>query len=91
LEERLTALKKDLETAHRGSRVHGTTVPTTVVNNYLNKLTDGKQDKDLEMASYEGILYDLRRKERELLNAYRHNESAVEGEPQDKWWERKDK
>jgi len=57
-------------------------VPTTVVNNYLTKLTDNKEDKDLELASYEGILYDLRRKERELLVAYREGESAAKGEPE---------
>ena len=52
-------------------------MPTAVVNNYLTKLTDNKEDKDLEQASYEGILYDLRRKERELLVAYREGESAA--------------
>lgn len=91
LEERISSLKKDLESAGRGSRIAGTTVSTAVVNNYLSKLTLDKEDKELEMASYEGILYDLRRKERELLNVYRDRESAVKGEPEEKWWERKDK
>ena len=66
-------------------------MPTAVVNNYLSKLTQDKQDKDLEMASYEGILYDLRRKERELLNAFRSGETALQGDPEEKWWQRKDK
>lgn len=66
-------------------------MPTALVNNYLSNLTAGKEDKELEIASYEGVLYDLRRKERELLVAYREQESAVMGEPEEKWWERKDK
>lgn len=33
----------------------------------------------------------MRRKERELLNNYRNRESSVLGEPEEKWWERKDK
>lgn len=33
----------------------------------------------------------MRRKERELLVAYRQNESYYKGEPEEKWWERKDK
>ena len=70
----------------RGSQNEGATVPTTVVNNYLSKLTEHKEDKELELASYEGILYDLRRKERELLNSYRNQETAVQGEPSEKWW-----
>jgi hypothetical protein len=32
------------------------------MNNYLTKLTENKEDKELEIASYEGVLYDLRRK-----------------------------
>lgn len=71
LEERINSLKADLEGAQRGSRVVGAKVHTSVVNNYLTKLTENKEDKELEIASYEGVLYDLRRKERELLVAYR--------------------
>jgi hypothetical protein len=37
-------------------------VPSGVVNRYYSQLTDGKEDKDLEIATYEGVLYDLRRK-----------------------------
>lgn len=43
------------------------------------------------MGVYDGILYDLRRKERQLLNAFRDKESGEVGEPSQKWWERKDK
>jgi hypothetical protein len=71
LQERIGALKNDLEGAKHGSRVEGVKVSTSVVNNYLSKLTEGKEDKELEIASYEGVLYDLRRKERELLVAFR--------------------
>ena len=91
LEQRISALKRDLQSAQRGSKIEGTKVPITVVNNYLTRLTDNKEDKDLELASYEGILYDLRRKERQLLVAYREGESAAKGEPEQKWWQLKDK
>jgi hypothetical protein len=40
-------LKGDLEGAQRGSRVEGAKVSTTVVNNYLTKLTENKEDKEL--------------------------------------------
>ena len=62
-----------------------------MVNDYYEKMTEEKDDKELEMAAYEGMLYDLRRKERELLNNYRDNESKLRGQPNQKWWERKDK
>jgi hypothetical protein len=46
LEERISALKQDLENAHRGKRTHeGAKVPAQVVNNYLTKLTENKEDK----------------------------------------------
>jgi hypothetical protein len=66
-------------------------VPSAVVDNYFSQLTAGKEDRDLEIASYEGVLYDLRRKERELLNDFRAGESRLEGEPEERWWERRDK
>lgn len=56
-------------------------MPTSVMDNYFSNLTEGKEDKDLEIAGYEGMLYDLRRKERGLLNAYRDRESAILGDP----------
>jgi hypothetical protein len=55
-------LKNDLEHATRGSRVEGTKVSSSIVDNYYSKLTENKEDKELELASYEGVLYDLRRK-----------------------------
>jgi hypothetical protein len=65
-------LKKDLEGVQRGSRIKdGVKVSSAIVDNYLSKLTGEKEDKDLEIAGYEGVLYDLRRKERDLLNACR--------------------
>ena len=42
---------------------------------------EGKEDKEMEMAIYDGVLYDLRRKERELLNNYRNQEKEKVGEP----------
>lgn len=42
LEERINALKGDLQNAQRGTRADGATVPTAVVNNYLSKLTQDK-------------------------------------------------
>jgi hypothetical protein len=42
LQERIGALKNDLEGAKHGSRVEGVKVSTSVVNNYLSKLTEGK-------------------------------------------------
>ena len=86
MEERLSSLKNDLANANRGSRVEGAKVSPVIVDNYLSKLTEDKEDKDLEIASYEGVLYDLRRKERGLLNEYRERESGVVGDPGDKWW-----
>ena len=71
LQDRIASLKHDLTTVQKKGKVEGATVPTGLVNNYFNKLTQDKQDKDLEVASYEGVLYDLRRKERDLLNSYR--------------------
>lgn len=50
--------------AQRGTKTDGTKVPVSLVNNYFNKLTENKDDKDLEIATYEGVLFDLRRKER---------------------------
>ena len=79
-------MKNDLANANRGSRVEGAKVSPVIVDNYLSKLTEDKEDKDLEIASYEGVLYDLRRKERGLLNEYRERESGVVGDPGDKWW-----
>ena len=79
MEERLAALKGDLANAQRGTRADGAKVPPVVVDNYLSKLTENKEDKDLEIASYEGVLYDLRRKERGLLNDYRDRESGMVG------------
>lgn len=52
LEERINSLKADLEGAQRGSRIVGAKVHTSVVNNYLTKLTENKEDKELEIASY---------------------------------------
>lgn len=54
-------------------------MPVAMVNDYYEKMTEEKDDKELEMAAYEGMLYDLRRKERELLNNYRDNESKLRG------------
>ena len=79
-------MKNDLANANRGSRVEGAKVSPVIVDNYLSKLTEDKEDKDLEIASYEGVLYDLRRKERGLLNEYRERESGVVGDPGEKWW-----
>lgn len=42
------------------------------------------------MATYEAVLYDLRRNEKSLLVDFRDQKSMVDGEPGDKWWERKD-
>lgn len=77
--------------ARRSSEISGFKVPTTLVNDYMNKMTDNKEDKELEMGVYEGMLYDLRRKERELLNQHREHQTKMHGEPNPKWWERKDK
>ena len=33
-----------------------------MVNDYYTKMGENKDDKDLEMVAYEGMLYDLRRK-----------------------------
>lgn len=52
LEERINSLKADLEGAQRGSRVVGAKVHTSVMNNYFTKLTENKEDKELEIASY---------------------------------------
>lgn len=46
LEDRISSLKKDLEVAQRGSRIkEGAKVPPAVVDNYLSKLTENKEDK----------------------------------------------
>ena len=47
MEERLSSLKNDLANANRGSRVEGAKVSPVIVDNYLSKLTEDKQDKDL--------------------------------------------
>lgn len=53
LEDRISSLKKDLEVAQRGSRIkEGVKVPPAVVDSYYSKLTEEKEDKDLEIAGY---------------------------------------
>ena len=42
------------------------------------------------MATYEAVLYDLRRNEKSLLVDFRDKKNMIDGEPEDKWWERKD-
>ena len=91
LEDRLASLRRDLSSASRAPQLHGTSVSPAIVDNYLTKLTEDKQDKELELATYEGVLYDLRCKEKGLLNNFRAKESAIEGEPGTEWWARKDK
>lgn len=73
LEERIQSLKANLEKAQSGpSKVSdGQKVPTSILNKYLTGITEGKEDKDLEMATYEAVLYDLRRNEKSLLVDYR--------------------
>ena len=41
-------------------------MPVTVVDNYFNRLTKNKEDKELEVGAYESILYDLRKSERDM-------------------------
>ena len=91
LEERIGALKGEVYKARRSDQIQGMKVPTSLLDDYYSKLVEGKEDKDLELAGYESVLFDLRRKERELLNDYRNKESEAVGEPNQKWWERKDK
>lgn len=71
LQERISSLKHDLEVRTSGNSIPSrshlqgvATVPPALLDNYLTKITADKEDKELEVAAYEGVLYDLRRKER---------------------------
>ena len=81
LEDRILSLKKELVNTKRESDLPGTKVSPGIINEYYEKAMEGKEDKEMEMAIYDGVLYDLRRKERELLNNYRNQEKEKVGEP----------
>jgi len=38
------------------------------------------------MATYEAVLYDLRRNEKNILVDFRQKRNDIDGEPEDKWW-----
>lgn len=42
------------------------------------------------MATYEAVLYDLRRNEKNILVDFRQKRNDIDGEPEGKWWEKKD-
>ena len=65
LEHRLSKLREELSRAKRGpvSTVGGS-VPPQIVEDYFNRLSKNKENKELEEAASEGILYDLRSQER---------------------------
>lgn len=67
LESRIAKLKENLTHAKRDTSYKGgARVPVSVVDSYFNRLTKGKEDKELEVGAYESILYDLRKSERDM-------------------------
>mmetsp|Transcript_24511 Transcript_24511/g.27876 ORF Transcript_24511/g.27876 Transcript_24511/m.27876 type:complete len:494 (-) Transcript_24511:445-1926(-) len=91
----LENLKKELEMrkfmrAHGGSPTRGGYIAegVTSIEKYY-KDVDGQSKEKLLASTYEAILYNLRSRERELLNKKRDEQFNRHRPPNEKWWELK--